>query len=790
MNKLKQYLLEFKNSDWITQQEWLVDQRVFFKRFFKKENLEKLDFLTYKKMLDYIHSFNSMPIAKAKVINPKNNSISSIRKSLIYLAYGKDDIETRITEFAEGRYKLHSWGRSSNSELIGQAFADVFVIDNLRDQNAVKFFDIEIERKQGDTYGMRYKKYNNALKPLIEEYKNVVGLQNKKLTIPLEVDQFFSWLYDSGYIKEKELQVEDDKSGENIWVMAPGEQAEHWDEFCEKGIIAIGWDELGDLQKYSDREGILAVLGKNENGGNQVNNANSCYFFAKEIKIGDLVFARKGRKKILGYGKIISNYEFDNQRKKFRHIRKINWIKKEERETDFQMQIRTVVRANSEKKKKLLELFSDILSPKPTNMTISKNLILYGPPGTGKTYQANKRAKELLVNQAHSETRQEKIEKLIEGLTWRDVIGMIMLLREKEKYSVTELVGDELSLSKKDIMNRTSLLNPTFWSVLQMNASTESETVKYGNRSGLGLFDKDHDSKWYLTDVGKEYFEEQSELIEKLRNPKTETKDWKDFCEFITFHQSYSYEEFIEGIRPVLSEDEGGEGLQYKLKDGIFKSICKRAEKDQDNKYLLIIDEINRGNISKIFGELITMVEDDKRIGRENEIRVRLPYSGELFGIPKNLYIIGTMNTADRSIALLDVALRRRFEFEELMPDASLLSKDLEGLNLSRLLLWLNERIELMIDRDHTIGHSYFMGIKDAGDMERVWYGKIVPLIQEYFYNDWEKIEGLLNGFIEERNPPNLSGDIGEEYSDVLFASIKRFTGKDLLVALKALYET
>jgi 5-methylcytosine-specific restriction enzyme B len=235
-----------------------------------------------------------------------------------------------------------------------------------------------------------------------------------------------------------------------------------------------------------------------------------------------------------------------------------------------------------------------------------------------------------------------------------------------------------------------------------------------------------------------------------------------DALDFVTFHPAYGYEEFVEGIRP---EALGGQ-ISYKIRKGIFWQACQTAARNAGygtladcladapdrrrnrlayaKPHYLLIDEINRANVSAVFGELITLLETTKRLGQPEELLLTLPYSQESFGIPMNLQIIGTMNTADRSIALLDHALRRRFTFREHLPDPTLLSDNLDGVNLQQLLNKLNERIEYLQDRNHQIGHAYFMAVADVKTLATVFRSQIIPLLQEYFYDDWSKIQFVL----------------------------------------------
>lgn len=269
---------------------------------------------------------------------------------------------------------------------------------------------------------------------------------------------------------------------------------------------------------------------------------------------------------------------------------------------------------------------------------------------------------------------------------------------------------------------------------------------------------------------------------------------------FTTFHQSYGYEDFIEGIRPVLDKEktdaqnqseeqksEKSRNLEYTMEAGVFKAFCEKAEKESEKPYVFIIDEINRGNISRIFGELITLIEESKRKGEADERSAILPYSGLPFSVPSNVYIIGTMNTADRSIALLDTALRRRFSFVEMMPDTEVLkdikievpempdtvdkkagntttagektgnatgSESKSTIDIQKLLEIINQRIEVLYDREHTIGHAYFCGLKENATLDglkNIFKKSVLPLLQEYFFDDYEKIAMVL-GDNQKRN--------------------------------------
>lgn len=386
----------------------------------------------------------------------------------------------------------------------------------------------------------------------------------------------------------------------------------------------------------------------------------------------------------------------------------------------------------------------------------SKNVQLYEENGKLCLYPAKFISKEDVINRFNGENYTYFVN---EGLSPGGSAGPFFRSLKSGKKEITYdrgsligfydlLVGNTKAKSKKSSKKKGK-------------AESEKEK-KAGKKSGVVPIYKNL-ILYGPPGTGKTY-SLKDKIIETIKGcTEAEAKDalnntgkYKDRVKFVTFHQSYGYEDFIEGIKPIIVDSSTGDEITppysagvkpeliYRVENGVFKRFCNDA-KDKEEPYVFIIDEINRGNISKIFGELITLVEEDKRLGGSNPMQVVLPYSKESFGIPSNIYIIGTMNTADRSLALMDTALRRRFEFEEMMPEPTTLLDDCEGVNLRELLTKINKRIEYLYDREHTIGHAYLIGVDNIDKLNSAFQNKIIPLLQEYFYNDYEKIMMVLN---------------------------------------------
>ncbi|MBF0233375.1 MAG: AAA family ATPase [Desulfamplus sp.] len=472
----------------------------------------------------------------------------------------------------------------------------------------------------------------------------------------------------------------------------------------------------------------------------------------------------------------------------------------------------------------------------------SSNIILYGPPGTGKTYEVLNLIEELDTNEKVGVQIEAKGNLSLNNTFWHLAPGrngylwdtlrngnrlgyewcdksfgdLKTLDSTTENYKIRRrfsevkkgdyfcIISGRQCLAIAEALEDYDILSaekgPYDFQTIKIKWLDQFESPILLNTSSTKTFSGiNGGQRWKALIEG---------LTEKgfVFGDKTpETPIFKKLYKFTTFHQSYSYEDFIEGIKPRLSEDkneddmEGASEIEYEIKPGIFYNACDKAaqlagykdlqdsikEKKESRAekflkaqpYYLIIDEINRGNVANIFGELITLIEKDKRLGGEQETIVSLPYSKDNFGVPSNLVLIGTMNTADRSIEALDSALRRRFTFIEKAPQPEILAQERyknDNIDLKKALTVINNRIELLLDKDHLIGHSYFLGIKSITDIETAFKNKIIPLLEEYFYGKPQMV-GLILGpaFIKEQDPVSLFRQFDTEFSDL--AEKKRY---------------
>ena len=569
------------------------------------------------------------------------------------------------------------------------------------------------------------------------------------------------------------------------WLYSAGEKSYMWDEFYKDGIMAIGWDYLGDLTKYSSQEEIANKITKEENRTQYpMNDSKANWEFVKDMHIGDIVYVKKGlQDALIGRGIVKSDYIYDEIRNEYKSIRKVEWTHNGIYDVDFkvldikQWNQKTLTEISQSKYKDFCLKIEDVFMKKQPEensnslqVNIPLNQILYGPPGTGKTYSVRQYITDIVGQNPGLKTdnEEQKINNAVKDLTWYSAIALSMYRNGKNnKYKVPNLQHQKI-IKAFAATKESKKIKATLWFQMQSHTSESSENVNNSTKYPPYLFDKTENSEWYLTETGIKFVEENlSEQLEFL-NAKNSSRKIEDFYKFITFHQSYSYEEFVEGIKPSINNDEDNATISYEYNRGIFKEICQQANSDPENNYLLIIDEINRGNISKIFGELITLIESDKRVipngerifentkTQNEELVVTLPYTKSKFGVPSNLYILGTMNTSDRSIASIDIALRRRFKFVEMMPNSDLVA-DFEC-NFKEIFEKLNTKIKILLDRDHQIGHSYFIKTKyaeaDINILKEIWFSEILPLLNEYFYCDWEKLKLIIPGFIKKLDVP------------------------------------
>lgn len=428
------------------------------------------------------------------------------------------------------------------------------------------------------------------------------------------------------------------------------------------------------------------------------------------------------------------------------------------------------------------------------------NIILYGPPGTGKTYLTQRRALEILEPGADGLSDADVSKRFRQYL--KD--GRIEFITFHPSYSYEEFVEGFRYDENKKVPTRHDGIFKSL--VKRASGSRQSQVRKdakiwklsLGDYRSPRLFDRcirngEIAIGWFgdknLTDRSKEDIEElfdggSSNSVRSVNNFVNEMmegdyvvirKNQREIraIGIVSGEYKYKYEVYGEDhphIRPVEWLDqrdhdiyeindhkELSEVAVYPLKrvspEDLVELLPRREQSEEP--HVLIIDEINRGNLSRIFGELITLLEEDKRGGAKSELSARLPYSGKPFTVPANLHVIGTMNTADRSIALLDTALRRRFQFEEMRPDAAVIGEILRASGCAdehvdlvcEVFEALNKRVAVLLDRDHQIGHSYFLDAASIEDLHRVLYHRVFPLLQEYFYNDPQRLRDVLGAY-------------------------------------------
>lgn len=510
-------------------------------------------------------------------------------------------------------------------------------VDNMPHYFTTIFSDINKGLPNGRNYLFMCEQAKNALNQKEYEYHSFPELS------------YYAWKSNqSGKTEETTTTTVDSNIKEtNYWIYSPGDNASMWDEFYKSGIMGIGWDDVTDLKGFSSKEEIKEYMKKvYDPSYSYKNNAHCLWQFANEIKVGDVIFVKKGMHKIIGKGIVTSDYIYDTSRSTYKHIRKVDWQNKGEWEHPGQAVMKTLtnISAYPDYVQKLLALFAE-------------------------------------------DTSEEVSE------------------QKEIKYPL---------YSKDDFLNEVYMDEDTY------NTLTELLEAKY-NVILQGA-----------PGVGKTF------AAKRLAYSIMGQKDTSRVA-MVQFHQSYSYEDFIQGYRP--SKD------GFELENGTFYKFCKEAEEDNERPYFFIIDEINRGNLSKILGELMMLIEKDKR-GE----KIKLLYSNEWFTVPQNVRIIGMMNTADRSLALMDYALRRRFAFFDFAPAFSsegfknyLSEKD--SPKLEKLIAAV-ESLNSTISTDESlgdgfrIGHSYFCTDDEITDewLKSVVEYEVIPLIKEYWFDEPTKV--------------------------------------------------
>ena len=802
MKSLDDYLLDFKPKA----EEFLKDNiqikfHSFFQEFFKKENLEKAEWPDFQEMGNYIHSFNSMALAKKKALGNPNHPIQHYRDVLLFLIYGPDEISIRIKKFYQDKsLELRNFGNSVKSELVAHAFPESYGMFNFRDEEAIELLGIQKKSYAAASFYERYCNYYNLIQPIKEKYLTVVG-HKSTLPINLEIDQFFSYLYEQ-YGKSHQI---------SYWQIAPGDQAFLWQDCFDRNIIRIGWDELGDVSDLNSKEEIEKKYFLTHPKGNK-HSFGMFWRFYNDLKEGDYIIANQGKSKVVGVGIVKdSTYYFDESLSKYRHYKFVDW-----NNSIPAFNIKQNNKFGKTIQKLTKDDYDEIISHRNNSIVVeengvdrnSSNIHYYWLNANPKIWDLNsikigERQTYTAINEkGHKRNRYKYFEMAKPG----DILIGYISTPIKEITSICRITKELHQFSNEGLRIEfekvEQLSNPVSFGELQKIPGLKNCEPIINNQGSLFAVTPDEfeiireiiDDKnliaptliksYSKAEALKDLFiaeQDYNEILDVifykkniiLQGPPGVGKTFiakriafsilgkidESKIEMIQFHQSYSYEDFIQGFRP-------NEDGKFDIVNGIFYDFCRKALRDSSNKYFFIIDEINRGNLSKIFGELMMLIEHDKR---GSNFSIPLTYSrsnDERFFIPENLHIIGTMNTADRSLALVDYALRRRFSFIALKPlfddkfKKYLHDQNVDDAIIIKIIDRVSE-INKTISNDKKnlgggfqIGHSFFCTYPLFNKIDSVeWYKKVIkteiaPLLREYWFDDEDfaqkKIDYLL----------------------------------------------
>ena len=614
------------------------------------------------------------------------------------------------------------------------------------------------------------------------EYKEVINrLDEKMQTESLGFTNYAEFSY-AAYLKTSQKQEKEEKNNSSTiayWIYAPGEQAVYWDEYYQDGIMGLGWNKIGDLRKYRKQQDLVAPL-KQHYGDetSQKNSADMLYSFAHEMKPGDIVFAKKGRSLIVGRGVVTSDYYYDSNRDNHPHLRKVNWTHKGEWKTDSMLAMKTLTNITryTDDVKQLNKLIEGKDSPDPVESTDKQYWWLVGNPkiwslsgmkvGEEQQYTLyNENGNKRKVFQHFLDANVGDIVIGYESTPTKQIVNLLTISKRSDGQTISfkniETLPTPIDFSKlksiPDLENMEYMKNQqgSFFKVTADEYDIITELVRGDNpilkQKNIEKYTKSN----FLDEVyvGYQDYERLESLLLRKKNlilqgapgvGKTFAakrlayammgeKDDSRVMQ-VQFHQNYSYEDFVMGYKP---NEEGG----FELKNGVFYRFCKRAAADNEHKYFFIIDEINRGNLSKIFGELLMLIENDYR-----DKPIQLAYKDEMFAVPSNLYILGMMNTADRSLAMIDYALRRRFSFFEMKPgfNSPAFEERIRKLhdpqlnNLVKAIVELNKVIENddSLGSGFCIGHSYLCNLGYDYRLENIVEYDIIPMLREYWFDN------------------------------------------------------